>query len=191
MALIPVTVYGNPFTSSEVTFLMALADHAYTDGQLIIGNSATGGVNFNTITAGTGVTVTNGHGTITLAATGAGYVTEIVYVIDGGGSVISTGQKGFMEIPFAMTITGWTLTGDQTGSIVVDVWKTSYAGFPPSVANTITGADIPTITSAQKNQNNAVTLWNTALAAGDIIAYNVNSASSITRVMLSIKATKN
>lgn len=72
MALVPITVYGNPFTSTETTFLQAIADHAYTDGQLIIGNSATGGIAFATLTQGSGVTITNGNGTITIAASGGG-----------------------------------------------------------------------------------------------------------------------
>lgn len=45
---------------------------ATTDGQLLIGNSATGNWAKSTITAGTNVTVTNGNGTITIAASGGG-----------------------------------------------------------------------------------------------------------------------
>lgn len=41
---------------------------SYTDGQLLIGNTATGGLAKATLTAGTGVTITNGNGTITIAA---------------------------------------------------------------------------------------------------------------------------
>ena len=48
-------------------------------------------------------------------------------VIDGGGSVITTGVKGFVQVPFACTITGWTLLSTDAsataGSIVIDVWK--------------------------------------------------------------------
>jgi hypothetical protein len=42
----------------------------YTDGQLLVGNTATGGLSKATITAGSNVTVTNGNGTITIASTG-------------------------------------------------------------------------------------------------------------------------
>lgn len=52
---------------------------SYTDGQLLIGNSATGSLNKTTITAGSNVTVTNGNGTITIAASGSG----------GGGDMLS------------------------------------------------------------------------------------------------------
>jgi hypothetical protein len=46
---------------------------SYTDGQLLIGNTATGSLSKATLTAGAGVTITNGNGTITVAATGSTY----------------------------------------------------------------------------------------------------------------------
>jgi hypothetical protein len=46
---------------------------SYTDGQLLIGNTATGGLAKATLTAGTGVTITNGNGTISIASTGTTY----------------------------------------------------------------------------------------------------------------------
>ena len=44
----------------------------YTDGQLLIGNSTGNTLTKATITAGTGITVTNGAGSITIASTGGG-----------------------------------------------------------------------------------------------------------------------
>ena len=41
---------------------------SYTNGQLLIGNTATGGLAKATLTAGTGITITNGGGTISIAA---------------------------------------------------------------------------------------------------------------------------
>jgi len=117
-------------------------------------------------------------------------VISITFIIDGGGVAITTGQKGHLEIPFACTITGWTILADQSGSIVVDVWKDTYANFPPTVADTITGSEKPTLSSAQKNQDLNLTTWATAIAAGDILAFNVDSVATVTRITLSIRATK-
>lgn len=114
----------------------------------------------------------------------------INYIIDGGGSALTTGVKGFVEIPYAMTITGWQIFADQSGSVVVDVWKDSYANFPPTVADTITGSEKPTLSSAQNNQDLSLSTWNTSLTAGDILAYNVDSISTITRVTVSIIGVK-
>ena len=117
-------------------------------------------------------------------------VLSLTFIIDGGGSAITTGQKGHLEIPFACTITGWTILADQSGSIVVDVWKDTYANFPPTVADTIAGSEKPTISAAQKGQDLSLTTWTTAIAAGDILAFNVDSCATITRVTISLRVTK-
>jgi len=114
----------------------------------------------------------------------------LTFIIDGGGSAITTGEKGHLEMPFACTITGVTMCADQSGSIVVDVWKDSYANFPPDNADSITASAPPTISTAQKSQDTTLTDWTTAISAGDILAFNVDSCSTITRVTISIRATK-
>jgi hypothetical protein len=114
----------------------------------------------------------------------------IEFIIDGGGSAITTGQKGHLEIPFACTITRVTLLADQSGSIVIDIWKDTYANFPPTDANSITASAPPTISSAQKSQDSTLTGWTTAITAGDILAFNVDSITTVTRVTLALKVTK-
>ena len=86
-----------------------------------------------------------------------------------------------------MTITSWTLISTLTGSIVIDAWKSTYSSFPPTVSNSITGTDLPTLSSQIKNQNTGVTAWSPTVTAGDIIMFNVNSASTVTNVTLAIK----
>ncbi|MBA7567058.1 hypothetical protein ES708_08758 [subsurface metagenome] len=117
-------------------------------------------------------------------------VLSLTFIIDGGGSAIATGQKGHLEIPFACTITRVTALADQTGSIVVDIWKDSYANFPPTNADSITSATPPTISAAQKSQDSTLTGWTTAIAAGDILAFNVDSCTTITRVTISLRVEK-
>jgi len=50
---------------------------SYTDGQLLIGNTTGNTLTKATLTAGTGITVTNASGSITIAATGGGGSTSI------------------------------------------------------------------------------------------------------------------
>jgi hypothetical protein len=108
----------------------------------------------------------------------------IAFVIDGGGSAITTGQKGHLEIPFACTIQRATLLADQSGSIVIDIWKDTYANFPPTDADSITASAPPTISGAQKSQDATLTGWTKAINAGDILAFNVDSVATIQRVTL-------
>jgi hypothetical protein len=112
--------------------------------------------------------------------------TIVVVIGDPIGPVLSTGIKAFVPIPFGCDVTGWTILGDASGDIVIDVWKDSYANFPPTVADTIAGTEKPTLSGAQKNQDLALTTWTPAITAGDILAINIDSCSGIKQVSLSI-----
>ncbi|WP_375782920.1 carbohydrate-binding protein [Bradyrhizobium sp. Pha-3] len=122
-------------------------------------------------------------------------VGSIEVVIDGGGSAIGTGLMGFVRLPFAGTITEVTMLADRSGSIVVDIWKCTYSQFDagathPVVGDSITASDHPTISSATKSDDTALTGWTTSFSAGDILGFNVNSASTVQRVTLALKYTK-
>lgn len=120
----------------------------------------------------------------------AGNTDTIQFIIDGGGTTITTGQKGHIEIPFDCTVVGWTAYGNQTGSIEVDLWKDNYVNFPPTIAETIVGTDKPSISSGTKNSSTALTGWTTQLNKGDIIAYNVDSITAIQRVTIVLQVLK-
>lgn len=121
---------------------------------------------------------------------GTSRIGTIGIIIDGGGSVLTTGVKGFVQIPFACTITGWTLLSTDptiiSGSVVMDIWKDTYANYPPTVADTITASAKPTISSAIKGQSSTLTGWTTSIAAGDILGFNVDSVSALKKVTLSL-----
>jgi len=130
-------------------------------------------------------------GTLAVARIPDGVRTAVItFIIDGGGSVITTGEKGHLEIPFACTIERVTMLADQSGSIVVDIWKDSYANFPPTDADSITGASPPTISSGQKSQDSTLPGWTTGINAGDILAFNVDSIATCERVLISLKVKK-
>jgi hypothetical protein len=117
-------------------------------------------------------------------------VSSINFLIDGGGSAITTGIKGDVEIPFACSINQVTMLADQTGSIQVDIWKDTYANFAPTDADSITAAAVPNISAADKSQDATLTGWTTSVTAGDILRFNVDSVATIERVTISLKITK-
>jgi hypothetical protein len=138
---------------------------------------------------GTGNAITN----IDVASikSGSSLITSaITIVIDGGGSAITTGVKVDITIPFGATITEVTMLADQSGSIVVDIFKDTFANYPPVVGDSITASAKPTITTALKSQDGTLTGWTTAITAGDTLRYNVDSVTSITRLTLSLKITR-
>jgi hypothetical protein len=111
---------------------------------------------------------------------------QIGITVDGGGSVLTTGVKGYRSFPVAGTITGVRLLADQTGSIVIDIWKDTFANYPPTVADTITAAAKPTISASNKSEDTTLTGWTTSVSAGDVFGFNIDSVSTITRIVLEL-----
>ena len=108
--------------------------------------------------------------------------------IAGGGFPPLAGIIGYTVIPYNGTITGWTIIGDVSGSCVIDVWKAP--GTVPTVANTIAGTEKPTLSSQQINSDNTLTTWTTAVNAGDVIGFNLDSATTLTSINLVITIVK-
>lgn len=117
-----------------------------------------------------------------------GVLKQITFTIGDGTNVITTGPKAGVSIPFDGVITGWTIFEgtSTTASIVVDIWKDSYANYPPDVSDTIAASAKPTLSSAVKNQNTTLTGWSTTVTAGDFIRPNVDSVSGAKRVVIAL-----
>jgi hypothetical protein len=117
--------------------------------------------------------------------------TAIGYAIDGGGAVITTGTLyPALSIPFACTINSVTVLADQVGDIVVDIWKDTFANYPPTVADSICGSAKPTLSSAATSEDTTLTGWTTSIAAGDVLLFNVDSAATVESVSVILKVTK-
>jgi hypothetical protein len=112
----------------------------------------------------------------------------ISYVIDNGGAAIGTGSKGYIQIPYDCKVLGWTVIGDQSGSIVVDIKAVTVSSWPASSLTTasIAGTDKPTLSSKKAARSFALTGWTTAVTEGDIWEFYVDSASTVTRVSIMI-----
>lgn len=104
----------------------------------------------------------------------------------------SNGQQVDVRFPWAGTLAKWGLFGDASGSIVCDLWKDTYANYPPTVADTMVGGGgtKPTLSAATKNESSSLGAWTTtAIAAGDILRVNVDSTSGLTRATLVLEVT--
>lgn len=112
----------------------------------------------------------------------------IQFVFGSGLSAISATDfqpAGWVEIPRNCEICGCKLVADAAGSIVIDIWKQAYASLPASDTDTITGGAEPTLSTAQTSSAN-IASWTTALTKGDWLYFNVDSASIVKQVTLSL-----
>jgi hypothetical protein len=122
---------------------------SYTDGQLLIGNSTGNTLTKATLTAGSGITITNGNGSITIASTGgSGTVTSVAQTFTGGlisvsGSPITTsgtlaltvaGTSG--GIPYFSSASTWASSAALAANAIV---IGGGAGVAPSTTTTGTG----------------------------------------------------
>lgn len=107
------------------------------------------------------------------------------FVIDGGGSAITTGKKGVIVLDGDYTVTGWTIIADQSGSIVVDVNRATYANFPTTAS--IAGSELPTLSTAQKAEDLTLSSWTTSLSARDVLEFEVDSVTTVTRVTVALR----
>ena len=92
-------------------------------------------------------------------------------------------------MPYNATISGWTIISNVAGSCEIDVWRgPSYS--IPTIIDTIAGTELPTLSTQQINWNDTLSSWTTSLLVNDVIAFNVNSSSIVTKVTVIIKVDK-
>lgn len=88
-----------------------------------------------------------------------------------------------ISLPFAGTLTGWRLLADQTGAATVDIWKDSYANYPPTVADSICGGNYPTLTG-EKGEDTTLAGWSKTFAAGEVMKFHLSACDTVRRLTL-------
>lgn len=116
----------------------------------------------------------------------------ISFPLGNGADVIATGLHYGIEIPTNCVIDACrVLSLDGTsGSIVIDIWKSTWANIPAENADSITASAPPTLSSATKSEDTTLTGWTKAITAGDWLYINVDSATDVKSVILSITGHK-
>ena len=113
-------------------------------------------------------------------ATTADLTRTVNFVLDNGSIDITAGSKGYLNIDVTGEIESWMLVSENTGTIVVDIFKTTYAQFPNGFTS-IVGSEFPRLTNQAKNKDDNLSTWNTQITAGDILDFRVSSCSGITK----------
>jgi flagellar basal body rod protein FlgC len=149
--------------------------------------------NIGVVTANVG-NFTGLTGTTISGTTYIGDTTMLNFIIDGAGSVIASGSQGHIEIPYNASAISWDLTSNISGSLSVDVRRSTYATWTGSTFisgnQSIVGTEKPTITNGFKGQDTSLTTWS-GINAGDILNFHVDQTPTlITRATLSIKLRK-
>jgi hypothetical protein len=103
---------------------------SYTNGQLLIGNTTGNTLTKATLTAGTGVTITNGSGSITIAASGGtGDVTGPASSTDNAITRFDSTTGKIVQNSLVTVADDGAITAPQVGS-VIPFYYANQAGFP-------------------------------------------------------------
>jgi hypothetical protein len=108
--------------------------------------------------------------------------------VGGSGATIQTGICGDLQCPVAGTITSVALQADQSGSVAVSVWKDTYANYPPTILDVISNGY--SITDGTALLDSTLSGWTTSVAAGDCFRFNIDSCTSITRLMITLQISR-
>lgn len=97
------------------------------------------------------------------------------------GLLLSGSAAMEIEIPYAFTGTGWTITGDAVGSGSIIVSHCTYANY-----DTMSVSFTATVTAAKKNQATGLSY---SFAAGDIVRFSGSGFSGFTRASIQLDGT--
>lgn len=103
---------------------------------------------------------------------------------------ISSGMKGYGEVPYNATANSWLLVGGAgPGNANVEIWKTSsFDPSAPTSANNIVSGFLVIRGANTKNSGAAsAILSNLVFARGDVLAMNVHSCNNFQTLTLSIQ----
>ena len=191
-----VAVFGNPsakiglpLTSSPVFGGRAIDICNAGDPICSSGDSVVAHRNYGPDGSANQVLKTDGSGQMGWVGISQPKVRQITAVFDGQGSAPTVGTKMYVPCRFSGTITRASIFADVSGSCVIDVWKDTYANYPPTVADTIAASAKPTLSTAIKNDDSTLTGWTTSVTAGDVFGFNVDSAATVTRVVVVLEIT--
>ena len=169
----------------------------YTNGQLLIGNTTGNTLTKSTLTAGSGVSITNGTGSITISATGSGgTVTSVDQTFTGGlisvsgapitgaGTLALTVAGTSGGIPYFSSGTTWASSGALAANALV---IGGGAGVAPSTTTTGTGV-VTALGNAANATGGFTTINGTATLTNKRIDPRVVSAASASSLTPDVSA---
>ena len=123
---------------------------------------------------------------VVIALAAAADLTRTVnYVIDSGSLPMNVGDKGKLSLDVTGVIESVTVLCDQTGDIVFDISKCTFADYP--AFNSITAAQRVQLTNSDKYFDDVLNNWTTTIVAGEILNFSVISVTDIRRLLISLK----
>lgn len=170
--------------STEETTLSHILTYDTQSGRVAYtASSAIGGDGSGGITQLTGDVTAAGAGSVTATLKANLKSGSFGITVDGNGSTITTGEKGYLAMPCDGNIIGYVVAVDQVGSCDIEVYKSTGTQFSAGTSSSIGTA---TLTSARISSGSLSSNFN----QGNIITFRVTSATTVQRATATLTYTK-
>lgn len=186
----------NPRTLTGTTNRLTVSNGTGTGGDPVFDISASyvGQSSINalgTIGTGTwqGTTIGTAYGG-TGSTSGNVMKETITFNIGNNITVVPVGDVFVSHRRYAYTINSVTINAKQSGSIVIDIGKVARGSWAGSFTGSITGAALPTLSSAFSSQDTTLTGWTTSVSADYDLLFTVISSSGVRFVTCTVEITK-
>lgn len=175
------TFYNYGVSGKTTTgFFLMLSDVVRNSGLIfnVLAKTATGSVLY------TGGATTSG-GTVTIPPTPMRFGLSL----DNGTSDVTTGYKGWFQLSSAMQISGWNIISVQSGTILIDVLKSTFANWPNDAVSIISGLK-PRLNGLRTGYSVILTGWNTTVHEGEYLQFVVRGVTGVRKFNINISGIK-
>lgn len=108
---------------------------------------------------------------------------------DGGGSAYVAGSTVVVTVPYSCTISSWAVVANSTGSISIDIKKSTFADYP-NLTSMVGAGNKPSLINQQKDAETPSSWTSTAITSGDTLSFVVDSSSAVIYGGLTLWVTK-
>lgn len=123
-------------------------------------------------------------------STSSADVRTVTAVFDGAGSALATGNTTVpFTIPYAGTITGWSISVDS-GTATCKVWKKAAGTAIPTIADVINTSGVAISTGTHIRSATVSDFTSTAVTAGDQFIVALTAVSSATKLVFEVEITR-
>jgi len=107
-------------------------------------------------------------------------------VFDGGGAALTTGKTIYLDIPFACTITNWSIQSTTAETVTVKLWRVNGGTAIPAVGNSISQNGVSLSSGTAVTSSTVSDFTSAAIAAGDRLAANITAVTASQQITYSL-----
>jgi hypothetical protein len=113
----------------------------------------------------------------------SGVYRALVFVFDGGGAALTSGKTIYLRIPFACTVTDWSIMSTTAETVTAKLWRVAAGGTAiPTVSNSISTSGVSLSSGTAVLSTTLTDFTSTSIAANDLLAANLTAVTASQQV---------